>query len=410
MSGPIHGIVARDDFRNKATSLETKRSNSHERKCGYEKKTEGTRIGKAAAGAFEELKEVFLIDVGTGSTSITGCSIDPKTGAVYYSTEKVEFKREKKKAEVFFQEVNTALNSPKYADNQKIGIRSAFAREPQNDDDRKLVELTDEWNNRPDFVINTVTIKEESRLSDISSKHIFEHKNKDNPTIKDVTFENTRAFQGGSGSLEGMGLSLEMGARWVEGELLLGRNLMDIYKPLRLAIMGAMEKGDEEKIHVLLQGLLAIGISNKDVMKHLKISKEQEMDWKSGQILKNFNSVIKALHLVAKKADRDGAAARKEAVSVLVALALLDAYADKCDLNRDEQLVMNAREPMPLDSQLYQLNDDVYSDKFGKHEKIPRKYAKVTTSHGLAVQYFKSVNHKLERLMPSRRHVTFHAA
>lgn len=245
----------------------------------------------------QNLYEVLIGDVGTGDVGITKFLFDPETGIVY-GEKKFDIKKGND-AKAFADTVATYLNHPDRINIRAIINMTSSSRNPNAFDQEIIDELTKIQDVFAGKVVNILSQTEEAEVGDLSRDHIITHKN---PKLTFVTPEKSIQFEGGKGSAQSAALLPEQmeekGGNWASNLLNTGKTLKEIAKAFEIDTASMLNAPSEElakKKVVIMHGIFAVGLQDKELFPALGISQNEAKDWGTIQIPRTIGVVIGAL-------------------------------------------------------------------------------------------------------------------
>lgn len=348
-----------------------------------------TKLAEAEAKAIKEGKKFGEKDAAKVAEDVVKKAVEALPVSISDDNKKVMISRDSKNAEFL------PINLEKYMRHGSLAT-SSWARtavkaydaavaaglgeeaaKVANSADYKTVKALETLGERnSNIAFRVFSQREEAEASGLSNQELWKRKNPNNPLLANVNSGNTKQMEAGKGSTQGQGIideqTVEVAGSWVDAELK-KRSAVDVKDELKakfaadLAPVEAL-KGTE---NVVMQGLLAVCLSNDKIAKALGVNKE---DWIRAQVPVELSAVIAAL-----RANLDGTPS-------VVTLALLEAFQEKYGSNFR---ILNMKEEMPL---------------FNEQGAL-MGYAKITGSHGIASKHFDRVKRELEAAQKKREEV-----
>jgi len=258
-------------------------------------------------GKLGNKNSVIIVDVGTGEGSVVKMTLDSKIGLVY---EEFRHKIDRvKSAREFTNKLMDFLSQPELKDLHTIINLTSWARINPKGDNKRLVRVLQEAQDIcANIIVKVLTQPQEAKLSEISLKHVLLFIN---PALRKlINPANTIQLEAGKGSTQSAALlpkqDVEKAASWAEEELKAGKGILEVVEIYKNDILRQMNP--PEAIvgikNLAMQGLFAVGLKDKEILKSLKIRTEaEEKDWNSGQITRSINDVIAACESKVTKAD-----------------------------------------------------------------------------------------------------------
>lgn len=296
---------------------------------------------------------------------------------VFYSEDrkKIQISRDPKNAAFL------ATNVEKFMRKGSLAT-SSWARNTgaaDSPDSLTVAELKALSERNPNIKFKVLAQAEEAEVSALSLANLLLRKNPNNKLLAAVTPQNTIQFEAGKGSTQSFAVlqtqTAERAGAWVDKELKAGKKnpteIKDELKASYLKDLAGVEAIQGKK-NVVMQGLLAVCLSNDKIVKSLGLDKN---DWIRAQIPVELPAVIAAV-----QANLDGAPS-------IATLALLEAFQEKYG---SDFSILNMKEEMDL------YNAD--GSKMGASGKI-------CGSHGAAVKHFTNLRNELDAAQMLRTQV-----
>lgn len=324
-------------------------------------------------------------DLGTGDAGVRFYKFNMETGLVssmFVNPEWVtagKISKDKKKIEIdrnaepqdFVDSLERTMTP--FADSDAGSLAtSSWSRKPNEYEQKMIAGLHSLSAKFPKLTFKVLTQMEEALYSALSLRNLLGFKNPNNKNLDAVTPENTIQFEAGKGSTQSFAVlqtqSTEKAGAFVDKELKAGKDAVAVKDALKQDYLNDLAdvKAIQGKKNVVMQGLLAVCLSNEKIVKSLGLDKN---DWVRAQIPVELPAVINAV-----RANLD------TGTPAVVTLALLEAFQEKYG---NDFSILNMKEDMKL---------------FNKDGSPVGEEAKICGSHGAAVLYFNNLKAEYDAL------------